>query len=89
MLKPITFTVDVGSGPLKVTASGPDYIAYETTFGASVLTALSERRYAAWLFLVWHALNRQKLSEMTWDEFVASTPEFASGEPEEIVPLES
>jgi hypothetical protein len=89
MLKPITFSVEGESGPVTVTASGPDYLAYEERFNLSVLSALGERRYSAWLFLVWHAMHRQGLTEKDWAAFVVETPMFEPGEPEEIVPLES
>jgi hypothetical protein len=90
MLNPITFTVEAESGPLAVTASGLDYAAYENTYDRTVISALGERRYTAWCFLVWHAMFRQDLTKQTFDEFLATTPQFdSSGEAEDIVPLES
>jgi hypothetical protein len=90
MLNPITFTVDAESGPLTVTASGPDYAAYEDRYDRSVVTSLSEGRYNCYMFIVWHAMHRQKLTDLTFDDFLATTPQFGAPEKaEEIVPLES
>jgi len=90
MFNPITFTVEAESGPLTVTASGLDYAAYENTYDRTVISALAERRYTAWCFLVWHAMSRQDLTKQTFDEFLGTTPQFdAPAEAEAIVPLES
>jgi hypothetical protein len=89
MLNPITFTVTGESGPLQVTASGLDYAAYEDTYDKAAITAIGEGRYVAYVFLVWHAMHRQELTELTFEEFLATTPQFGPGETEDVVPLES
>jgi hypothetical protein len=90
MLNPITFTVEAESGPLTVTAGGSDYAAYEDRFDKPIITAMAGGQYRAYVFLVWHAMHRQKLTELTYEEFLDTTPQFHSPESvEEIVPLES
>lgn len=89
MLKPITFTVELESGPLEVTAGGPDYIAYEERFANSANIAILSVMYTAWVFVCWHAMQRQGLTEMSYEDFVATTPELhREAKVEEIVPLE-
>lgn len=90
MLNPITFTVEAESGPLTVTASGLDYAAYEDRFDKPAIQGIAEGRYKCWVFLVWHAMERQELTEVTFEEFLASTPQFGAPEKvEEVPPLES
>jgi hypothetical protein len=90
MLNPVTFVYEAESGPLTVTASGPDYAAYEDSFDRAVIGAMSEGRYKCWVFLLWHAMNRQGQTTKTFDEFLADSPEFSPPKrAEEIVPLES
>ncbi len=90
MLNPITFTVEAESGSVTVTASGPDYAAYEDTYDRSIINAMATGQYRAYTFLVWHAMHRQKLTEMTFEQFLDTTPQFGAPESvEEIVPLES
>ena len=89
MLKPITFTIEAESGPLTVTASGLDYAAYEDRFDRSANFGVMEYRYVAWVFICWHAMHRQKLTELTYEEFLDSTPEVhREVKVEEPVPLE-
>jgi hypothetical protein len=90
MLNPITFHVEGESGPLTVTASGLDYAAYEDTFDKAAITGIAEGRYKTWVYLCWHAMHRQELTKMTFDEFLASTPHFGAPEKvEDVPPLES
>ena len=90
MLNPITFTVEAESGPVTVTASGLDYAAYEDAFDKPAIAGIAEGRYKTWVYLVWHAMKRQDLTALTFDEFLASTPQFGAPEKaEDIVPLES
>jgi len=90
MLNPITFIVDEESGPLSVTANGLDYAAYEDTFDKPAISGISEGRYKTWIFIVWHAMHRQEMTALTFDEFLASTPQFgAPGKVEDVPPLES
>ncbi len=90
MLNPITFQVEGESGPLQVTASGLDYAAYEDRFDKPAIKGIAEGRYVTWIFLVWHAMERQSLTKLTFEEFLASTPDFGAPEKaEEVPPLES
>jgi hypothetical protein len=91
MLNPITFTVQGESGPLSVTANGLDYAAYEDTFDKAALPSIAEGRYKTWTFLVWHAMHRQAMTTLTFDEFLGSSPDYGVAEngEDEIVPLES
>lgn len=90
MLNPITFQVDGESGPVTVTASGLDYAAYEDAFDKPAITGIAEGRYKTWVYLCWHAMQRQQLTSLTFDEFLASTPTFGAPEKvEEVPPLES
>jgi hypothetical protein len=90
MLNPITFTVEGESGPTTVTAGGLDYAAYEDRFDKAAIAGISEGRYNCYVFIVWHAMHRQKLTDLTFDDFLATTPQFGAPEKaEEIVPLES
>lgn len=90
MLNPITFKVEGESGPLTVTASGLDYAAYEDTFDKAAISGIAEGRYKTWVYLCWHAMQRQDLTKLTFDEFLASTPQFGAPEKaEDVLPLES
>lgn len=75
MLQAASFTVtlDDGSG-VEVTASAPDYAAYEERFDKSA--PLSMDRYTFYMFVIWHAMFRQKLTELTWDEWLETNPTF-------------
>jgi len=90
MLNPITFTVEAESGPLTVTTSGLDYAAYEETFDKPAIAGIAEGRYRCYVYLVWHAMQRQGMTTLTFEEFLATTPQFRAPEKaEDIVPLES
>ena len=90
MLNPVTFTYEGESGSLEITASGPDYAAYEDTFDRAVIGAMSEGRYKCWVWLLWHAMQRQGKTDKTFDEFLADSPAFTPPRrAEDIVPLES
>jgi len=90
MLNPITFTVEAESGPLTVTTSGLDYAAYEETFDKPAIAGIAEGRYRCYVYLVWHAMQRQGMTTLTFEEFLATTPQFGAPEKaEDIVPLES
>lgn len=79
MLKPITFTVefeDAGESVSHVvTASGTDYSAFEERYGMSSLVAIQQMMYRAWTFIPWHALHRQGITSMSYEEFEALTPD--------------
>lgn len=90
MLNPVTFMVEGESGPLEVTASGPDYAAYEDAFDRSVVLGMSEGRYKCWAYLVWHAMHRTGTTSQSFDEFLGTTPQFSRPEKvEDVPPLES
>lgn len=89
MLNPVTFQYEAASGPLTVTASGPDYAAYEDTFDRAALTDLASGRYKFWCFILWHAMKRQEMTTESFDEFLAAGPQFTPGKAEEVAPLES
>lgn len=89
MLNPVTFTYEAESGPLTVTASGPDYAAYEDTFDRAALGDLAAGRYKFWCFVLWHAMKRQSMTEGTFDTFLEAGPQFTPGKVEDPVPLES
>lgn len=89
MLKPVTFTVsaDDGSG-VAVTASAPDYIAYEMRFNKSVIQGMSDGMWSVYMFIVWHAMHRQGLTALDWDDWLATSPTFDRDvESEEPAPL--
>ncbi len=86
MLNPITFKVEGESGPLEVKASGLDYAAYEDEFDKAAIAGITEGRYKTWMFLVWHAMKRQSLTDKSFDEFLADTPVFSAPETVEDVP---
>ena len=90
MLQPISFTVtaDDGSG-VNVTASAPDYVAYEMEFNRSILAGMSEGLWSVYMYVVWHAMKRQDLTELGWDAWLATSPTFAREiVSEEPAPLE-
>jgi len=90
MLNPITFQVEGESGPLVVTANGLDYAAYEDAFDKAAITGIAEGRYKTWVYLCWHAMHRQELTTLSFDEFLAETPKFGAPEKvEPVPPLES
>lgn len=90
MLNPITFTINRESGPLAVEANGLDYVAYEDEFDKATLADIAAGRYKTFMFLCWHAMHRQSLTEQTFDEFLAESPTFSSEEKvEDIAPLAS
>lgn len=90
MLNPITFTIDRESGPVTVTATGSDYVAYEDKFDKAAIQGISEGRYKTFMFLVWHAMKRENLTDETFDEFINSTPTFGGPEQvDDVPPLES
>ena len=90
MLNPMTFTLERESGQLTVVASGLDYAAFEDEFDKAAITSISEGRYKTFMFLCWHAMKRQDLTEQTFDEFLAESPTFGAPEKvEDVPPLES
>lgn len=90
MLNPISFTINRESGPLVVTANGLDYAAYEDEFDKAAVRDIAAGRYKTFMFLCWHAMKRQQLTEQTFDEFLAESPTFGADEKvEEVPPLES
>jgi len=90
MLNPMTFSIERESGPLTVVASGLDYAAFEDEFDKAAITSISEGRYKTFMYLCWHAMKRQDLTEQTFDEFLAESPTFGAPEKvEDVPPLES
>jgi hypothetical protein len=89
MLNPVTFTYEAESGPLTVTASGPDYAAYEDTYDRAAISDLAGGRYKFWCFVLWHAMKRQGMTEETFEAFLEAGPQFTPGKVEDVVPLES
>lgn len=90
MLNPITFSVERESGPVTVKATGSDYVAYERQYDKPAIAGISEGRYETFMFLCWHAMKREGLTEQTFDEFVAESPVFGAPEKvEDVPPLES
>ena len=90
MLNPVTFTVEGESGPLSVTCNGSDFAAYEDAFDRAAINDIFSGRYKCWVWLLWHAMNRQELTTQTFDEFLQTTPQFSSPKKaEDVVPLES
>ncbi|MCF8543084.1 MAG: hypothetical protein K9G24_08395 [Candidatus Nanopelagicales bacterium] len=86
----MTFTLERESGPLTVVASGLDYAAFEDEFDKAAITSISEGRYKTFMYLCWHAMKRQDLTEQTFDEFLAESPTFGAPEKvEDVPPLES
>lgn len=89
MLQPITFQVkmDDGSG-VNVTTSAPDYAAYEERFDKSAPMSLD--RYTFYMYVIWHAMKRQALTDLPYEEWLGNGPQFdREVETEEPVPLES
>lgn len=90
MLNPITFTIDRESGPVTVTATGSDYVAYEDEYDKPAIAGISEGRYKTFMYLAWHAMKRQSMTEESFDDFLAQTPTFTTPEKvEDVPPLES
>lgn len=81
MLQPVTFTVTMPdeSGAEKqipVTASAPDYVAYEQRFNKSILEGMSNGLWSVYMFVIWHAMFRQGLTQMSWDDWLETSPVF-------------
>lgn len=77
MLQPVTFHVtDVDGSGVAVTASAPDYVEYEMRFNRSILAGMSEGMWSVYMFIVWHAMSRQSLTALSWDEWLATSPSF-------------
>lgn len=88
MLTPITFQVTDDDGSRDVVVSAPDFVAYEATYNQPVIKALSDLSLTAYLFLIWNAMHRQKLTDVSFDEWLAKAPTFDRGEAEDPVPLD-
>jgi len=91
MLQPITFNVIIedGSG-VNVTASAPDYVAFELKFDKSALLAIQEGMWTYYMYILWHSMSRQSIITQGWDEWLATSPTFSREvKSEEPVPLES
>jgi hypothetical protein len=90
MLQPITFTVTQADGSgVAVTASAPDYVAYEQRFNRSVLEGLSGGLWSVYMFVLWHAMDRQSLTDLSWEAWLDTSPVFQREvKAEEPVPLE-
>lgn len=90
MLQPVTFSVTNADGSgVAVTASAPDYVEYEMRFNRSILQGMSDGLWSVYMFVVWHAMYRQSLTTLNWDEWLATSPTFEREiVSEEPVPLE-
>lgn len=92
MLNPVKFTVTLESGPVETFTAGSDYIAYEAHFNRPWIPDMATGSYTAQLFVVWHSLKRQGLTELDFEAFADTTPMFDSVKDEDVdpvVPLES
>lgn len=94
MLNPIKFRMESESGPVEGETTGLDYAAYEDTFDRSFWQDFFGGRYKCQVWIVWHALTRTGQTTQTFDEFLASSPQFESDkdgaalEVDPVVPLE-
>ena len=90
MLQPISFTVTMGDeSGVTVTASAPDYVAYEQTFNKSILEGMQHGLWSVYMYVIWHAMFRQALTTLTWDDWLATSPIFDRElKSEEPLPLE-
>ena len=88
MLTPITFQVSDEDGSRDVVVSAPDFVAYEAKFNQPVIKAMSDLSITAYLFLIWNAMHRQKLTDLSFDDWLAKAPTFDRGEAEEPAPLD-
>jgi hypothetical protein len=90
MLQPVTFVVTKdGESGVNVTASAPDYVAYEQTFNKSILTGMQDGLWSVYMYVIWHAMSRQSLTPLSWDEWLDTSPMFERElKAEEPVPLE-
>lgn len=77
-----------GSG-VDVTASMPDFIAFERKYDKPVNAFASDVRIEYMCFLAWNNLKRRKVTEVEFDEWLDTIAEIQVGEEEEIVPLET
>ena len=75
---------------MDVTATGLDYAAYEDAFDRAFPPDFFASRYKCLVFVVWHALHRQGLTDEDFDTYLADSPTF-SGVPavvDDVPPLE-
>lgn len=77
MLQAITFSVTKEDGStIPVTAGAPEYAAYEERFNRSIVLAMNESMWSAYTFVLWHAMSRQGLTDLDWQAFLASDPQW-------------
>lgn len=74
-----------------VTASAADFVALEEKYSRSVARLETDMRLTDICFLAWHALERQKKTALSFDEWVEQLDAVGINEEEsaEIVPLET
>ena len=88
MLTPITFTVSDEAGSRDVTVTAPDFVAYEAAYSQPVVKAIQDMSLTAYLFLIWHALERTGGKPGTFEEWLNTSPQFDAGEAKEPRPLD-
>jgi hypothetical protein len=73
-----------------VLCSAPDFVAFEEKFDRSVAKLEKEFRLTDLLWLAWHALNRKKQSDLSWEKWLEVVDDIDATEDNgPIVPLES
>jgi len=77
-----------GSGA-EVTASVPDFVAFERKYDKPISAFSTDVRIEYMAFIAWHALNRTNETKLDFDGWLETLAELRIGEEEEIVPLES
>lgn len=78
MFNPVTFRVDGESGPVEVVATGLDYAAYESAYSRPFWKDLAEGTYTCQAYVVWHAMKRRGLTDLEFDAFLDTSPQFTS-----------
>ena len=77
-----------GSGT-DVSASVPDFIAFERRFDKPVASFATDARIEYMCFLAWHAAKRQGKTSAEFDPWLETVGELSIVEEDDIVPLES
>ena len=86
MFKPVKFAVAGESGPTEVLGSGPDYAAMEEKFNKPAIEMIAGGWYVPTCYAVWHAMNREGSTTLSFDEFLATTPQWETAPAEVEVP---
>lgn len=77
-----------GSGTA-VTASVPDFIAFERKFDRPISSFANDPRIEYMCFLTWHAAKRQGMTQQEFDPWLDTVAELLVSDEDDIVPLES